>query len=312
MGPFGGRDEVRVRRGRTAPVVLLADHDPEFRASVAFHLALAGYPVIEADSVSDVVSEARSQRPDVMVVADELDDSDVTELLALLTGQPALADIPVITVSSESGADRLALCLARGARDHVRREDGPEALLARVDAVLRTDVELEWLRRRNAELEFLGTVDPLTGLVNRRHLEDEIVRLAAGATRHSLPLSVVMARADVLPPPPPRSQHTREAAILRELACLAAAVRRADDVAGVWDSRTLVVLLPVTPIEGARAFAGRLRSVISAAPMRVADELIPLTLSCAVAAVEEPAGVLDALERTILAIEAVGGDGLGG
>jgi len=314
MEPFIDHDDGRSRPGRRheVPIVLLADHDPDFRATMTFHLALAGYPVIEAESVADVVAEARSHRPDVMIVADELDNSDVAELLAILADQPTLAAIPVITVSSDPGSERLATCLAQGARDHVRREDGAVALMARVEAVLRADLELEWLRRRNAELEFLGTVDPFTGLINRRHLEDELERLAAGAVRHNLPLSVVMARADLLPPPPVHARNTREDAILRELACLVAAARRTDDVAGVWDPRTVVVLLPVTPLEGARVFAERLRKVISVAPVRAADELIPLTLSCAVTAVAEPAGLLDGLERTIRAIEAAGGDGLSG
>jgi two-component system, cell cycle response regulator len=318
-------------------VVLLADHDPEYRASIAFHLALAGYPVVQAQSVAEVVRAGRAHRPGLMIVADEFDERDVTDLFAILAGQPSLADIPVITVSSEPGSDRLAQCLANGARDHVARAEGATALMARVDAVLRADVELDWLRRRNAELEFLGTVDPFTGLINRRHLEDELHRLAAGAARHGLPLSVVMARADVLPPPPPHAKGTRDAAILRELACLVAAARRTDDVAAVWDGRTVVVLLPVTPIDGARVFGERLRAVISAAPLRVGEELIPLTLSCAVAAVAGSAAgsaagsvagsaagsaagvevpdageVFDTLERMLLAVEAGGGDALSG
>jgi two-component system cell cycle response regulator len=309
---FNDRGEARVRRGRTTPVVLLADHDPEFRASIAFHLALAGYPVIEVDSVSRVMRQAQTHRPDVMIVADEFDNRSVDDLLAELVRRPELADIPVITVSSEPGSDRLALCLAQGARDHVRREDGAGTLMARIDAVLRADEELDWLRRRNAELEFLGTVDPFTGLINRRHLEDELIRLAAGAARHDLDFSVVMARADALPARSHRAREARDAAILRELACLVAAARRTDDVAAVWDERTIVILLPMTPIDGARIFADRLRGVIGAAPVRAVDELIPLTLSCAVATVGDPIGLLDELERTVGAIEAAGGDAVGG
>jgi len=194
----------------------------------------------------------------------------------------------------------------------VRREDGAGTLMARVDAVLRADEELDWLRRRNAELEFLGTVDPFTGLINRRHLEDELIRLAAGAARHDLDFSVVMARADALPAPAHRAREARDAAILRELACLVAATRRTDDVAAVWDERTIVILLPMTPIDGARIFADRLRGVIGAAPVPAADELIPLTLSCAVATVGDPIGLLDELERTVGAIEAAGGNAVGG
>ena len=65
-------------------MVLLADHDPEFRASIAFHLALAGYPVIQAQSVSEVVRAGRTHRPGLMIVADEFDERDIVDLFAIL------------------------------------------------------------------------------------------------------------------------------------------------------------------------------------------------------------------------------------
>jgi two-component system cell cycle response regulator len=314
VGPEDPDNADRLTGSRTVgqAVVLLADERADFRATIAFHLAMAGYPVVEAGSVAGAVSRSRSVRPDLVVVSDSLGSHDIAHLLATIAEQPELADVPVITLSSESGSDRLVECLSNGARDHVRRQDGAEELLARIDAVLRADDELERLRRRNAELEFLGTVDPLTGMSNRRHLEEELDRLAAGAARHGLPLSVVMVRVDDLPGErAPTSE--RWAAIQRELAYLVAAVRRTDDHAGVWDARSFVVLLPVTSIDGARAFAGRLRGVVSAAPLRCDDDLVPVTLSCAVAEVDdEPTSTFVRLELEILAQQAAGGDGVRG
>jgi diguanylate cyclase (GGDEF)-like protein len=257
-----------------------------------------------------VVARSRAVHPDVVIVSDALGDLDVAHILGTIADHPDLVDVPVITLSSEPGPERLVECLSHGARDHVRRQDGADELIARVDAVLRAGEEMERLRRRNAELEFLGTVDPLTGMANRRHLEEELDRLAAGAGRHSLALSAVMARADDLPPPSlPGTRLQRRDAIQRELAYLVAAVRRADDLAGVWDERTFVILLPVTPLEGARSFAERLRAVVNAAPVRCGDELIPLTLSCACAEVgDDPEGILRRLELGVRSVQAGGGD----
>jgi diguanylate cyclase (GGDEF)-like protein len=296
-------------------VVLLADDHEDFRASIAFHLALAGYPVVEARTVSAAVSRSRAIHPDVVIVSDDLGNHDVAHILGTFADQPNLTDVPVITLSSEPGSARLVECLAQGARDHVRRQDGAEELVARIDAVLRADEELERLRRRNAELEFLGTIDPLTGMANRRHLEDELDRLGAGAQRHGLPFSAVMVRVDepayrIDEGGVGRRSRQRET-VQRELAYLVAAVRRTDDFTGVWDDRTFVILLPMTTLEGARAFAGRVRAVVGAAPIRCGDNYLPITVTCACAAVEtDTSEALRTLELGVLNAQAAGGDAI--
>ncbi len=298
--------------GPAQPVVLVADDHEEFRATIAFHLALAGYPVVEAATLADAVARAADVRPELIVASDSLGKQDVTEILGMFGEDVNLAGVPVITVSSEAGADRLAKCLAHGARDHVTRQDGAVALLARIDAVLRADEELERLRRRNAELEFLGAVDPTTGLAHRRLLEEELDRMAAGANRHGVALSAVMARIDPLPPAPTAGARIRRGeAVLRELAYLVASVRRTDDYAGVWDARTFVILLPMTKADGAEVFAERLRSVVKAAPLRCDDALLPVTLSCACTEVDgDQEAAVRRLEMAVLEAEAAGGDSL--
>jgi PleD family two-component response regulator len=292
------------------PIVLLADDRSDDRESIAFHLAMAGYPVVQAGSVDKVIEELHRARPDLVVVSDDLDHRLVGDLIALIEDASDPGDVPVITLSDDPGSHRLVECLAGGARDHVRRGAGAEELIARIDAALRTDEELERLRRRNAELEFLGAVDSLTGMANRRGLEEELERLAAGAARHHLALSAVMVRA-ALPEGAgsPRVRADRVEALRRELGYLVTAVRRTDDLSGVWDQHCFVVLLPLTPLEGARVFAERMRSVVAAAPLRYGDELVPVTLSCGYAEVgPDTSGVLAALEAVVDRVEAAGGD----
>jgi len=292
------------------PVVLLADDHADARETIAFHLAMAGFPVVQAGSIEGAVEELHRTHPDIVVVSDELGHQPVADLIAVITDESDGGGIPVITLSDDPGSLRLAECLADGARDHVRREAGAEELIARIGAVLRTDDELERLRRRNDELEFLGAVDVLTGMANRRGLEEELDRLAAGAVRHHVALSAVMARAKIAAGGGTRrARAERDEALRRELGYLVTAVRRTDDFSGVWDPRTFVVLLPLTAVEGARAFAERLRSVVAAAPLRHGEELVPVTLSCAYTEVgPDTAELLPALEAIVHGVEDAGGD----
>jgi diguanylate cyclase (GGDEF)-like protein len=290
--------------GTTEPVVLLADERVDVRETIAFHLAMAGFPVVQAGSFDAVVDELHRGRPDVVVVADDLGGGGVEDLLVTITKQPELDGVPVITLSEDPTSGRLAACLALGARDHVRRQDGAEELIARIDAVLRVDDELERLRRRNAELEFLAAIDPLTGMANRRGIEEELDRLAAGAIRHHLPLSVVMARLDDFGTDPTVRDHVR-----REVGYLVGSARRTDDFAGAWDGRTFALLLPMTPLAGAKAFASRLHAVVGAAPVRHEDGAVPVTLSCAYAQVRaDVEAVFPALETAVSLVQAAGGD----
>lgn len=295
-----------------APTVLLVDDQQLHRTSVAFHLAMAGYPVEQTCSVAEALSRSVSARPDLVIVSDAMADHDIADVLASLAEQPELVDVPVITLSSDPGNQRLLECLRVGARDHVRRQDGADVLVARVDALLRTEDELGRLRRRNAQLEFLGAMDPVTGMANRHHIEDELDRLSAGASRHRVSLSAVMVRVDYRTQPAGAANRVRRRqSILREVAFLVASVCRAEDTPGIWDDHTFLVLLPLTRCLGARSFAVRLRAVVDAAPVRCGNEILPLTLSSAYCEVDAATpAILARLEQGVGPVAAARGDGI--
>jgi two-component system cell cycle response regulator len=307
-GAGHGPDDEAVPEER---VVLLADPHTETRETIAFHIAMAGYPVVQAGSVDRAIEELHRVHPDLIVLSDDLgQDQPVGDVIALLDDEADEGRVPVITLSDDPGRERLVECLAVGARDHVRRGAAPDELIPRIDAVLRSGDELERLRQRNTELEFVAALDPVTGMANRRGLEEELDRLAAGAARHHIALSAVMARAAVPPVSgPPLARDQRREGVRRELGYLVSSVRRADDFAGVWDARTFAVLLPLTAGEGAAVLAERLRAVVAAAPVRYGDEDIDVTVSCAFTDVGADTGrVFPALEATVAQVESEGGD----
>jgi diguanylate cyclase (GGDEF)-like protein len=140
------------------------------------------------------------------------------------------------------------------------------------------------LRRRQAELEILSSTDALTGLANRgtffRRLDDEL----ANARRHGYAVSVVMIDADHFKNINDTHGHVVGDRVLRELAALVSAALREGDVAARYGGEELAVLLPHTPLEGARVVAQRL--VERARTVAFAGRT--LSVSAGVAAVEPP------------------------
>ena len=73
--------------------------------------------------------------------------------------------------------------LRLGAHDYLRKPFEPSELLARVHAAVRSKALQDELRLRNAELELASRTDALTGLHNRRHLEEQLQQLATAGDR---------------------------------------------------------------------------------------------------------------------------------
>jgi len=109
------------------------------------------------------------------------------------------------------------------------------------------------LRRANedkdallAELHRQTREDPLTKLLNRRALDDELERECARAGRHDRPLSVVLLDIDHFKRINDEHSHeTGDAALVALATCLAAA-RRQDDIVARLGGEEFVLLLPET------------------------------------------------------------------
>ncbi len=108
-------------------------------------------------------------------------------------------------------------------------------------------------------LREMDTADLLTGVANRRHF------LAAAASEHTrwrrygAPLSLLMAEIDGFDVTP--TDQDRSAALTRTATVCRRLVREVDLVARL-DGPTIVILLPSTPLDGARVIAERIRAAM--------------------------------------------------
>lgn len=163
-----------------------------------------------------------------------------------------------------------------------------EALLAqqRANAELEKKVEerTEALRKANTILEELSETDVLTGLKNRRYLDEAGKREYVRCFRYRRPVSLVFVDLDHFKSLNDTHGHLIGDDCLRTVAgILTSAVIRDSDVIARYGGEEFCLLLPETEIEGASAVAERIRRLIEQEEFLVAGKRIPLTASFGVA-----------------------------
>ncbi|MDD2088745.1 sensor domain-containing diguanylate cyclase [Pseudomonas guariconensis] len=139
----------------------------------------------------------------------------------------------------------------------------------------------ELRRRHEAEqcLATLAATDSLTGLANRRHLDQVLRQEWARAQRNRQPLAILMVDVDHFKAFNQRHGHAGGDHALREVAhTLEHCIRRPADLAARYGGEEFQVVLPETDLAGARLLAERIRAQVEALPTFAGDER-PVTVS---------------------------------
>ncbi len=131
-------------------------------------------------------------------------------------------------------------------------------------------------------------LDGLTGVFNRKHLEERIAAELAYATRHKTKLSVVIIDVDHFKKVNDTYGHLGGDAVLRAVATLFGAGLRAEDVLARYGGEEFVILLRATSAPQAVELAERLRKKIEATAIPFEGRDIRITSSAGVAANDEP------------------------
>jgi len=135
--------------------------------------------------------------------------------------------------------------------------------------------------------------DGLTGLPNRRSIDDTLKRMAAHAERTSTPLGVVLLDLDHFKQVNDLFGHEKGDEVLAAVGVAITSNLRASDFAGRFGGEEFILVLPDTDRDGAVTLAENMREAI--AGLEVAGVSRRITASLGVAALPE-----DAPEPTLL------------
>jgi two-component system, cell cycle response regulator len=152
--------------------IVVAEDSALLRAVACRALIEHGYEVHDAADGVEAIEYVRTHRPDVVLCDLAMPRLDGYGVLEAIKADPAIAETPVVFLTSHTRSDQAAEGLRRGAYDYLRKPfDGVE-LIARMQAAVRT-------KRLQDELQRLLSTDALTDLANRRLAEQALTAAIA-------------------------------------------------------------------------------------------------------------------------------------
>lgn len=144
-------------------------------------------------------------------------------------------------------------------------------------------------------LEEQAHIDPLTGIANRRRLEQEARDEVERARRFNRPLSLMIMDLDHFKGVNDRYGHPFGDKVLRTLADLGRANLRQTDLFARVGGEEFVVLMPETTAEAAAQLGERLRGLLAATPVIDGEHAVTVTVSVGIAAHGQDAPTMEAL-----------------
>ena len=285
----------------TTATVMIADDSLLIRAVVQAGLEAEGYQVIQAHDGQAALDQCRLGPPDVILLDVVMPGLDGYQVLAALKADKNLSHIPVVFLTGRTHMNDVVAGLRAGAHDYLKKPFEPEELLARVGSALHVKQLQDELRDRNEALDKISRTDTLTGIHNRRHVDDELTRRHADALRHRDPLSILLLDIDHFKHVNDTYGHPAGDQVLREFAGRLSAELRIGDTAGRWGGEEFLVILPRTDLPGATEVAERIRATTAATPITADQQQISITVSvgCATGRDESPKHLLDRVDALL-------------
>jgi len=245
--------------------VLLVEDDADYSNLVTMkltHSDLGDFSVQTAVSMKEFKNKIDAERPDIILSDLGLPDSDGLETFRKVSALAGEIPIVVLTGSSDSAVGVEAVSL--GAQDYLVKVSVRGDLLVHsiLHAIERNRLTCE-LKRANEKLEKLADTDPLTGLLNRRGLEQVLTREFAYKKRYGTNFHMVMIDLDDFKSINERFGHSGgDSALLKVAESIKAAIRPTDYAARIGGDEFLVLLVHAENAEDVIKVADRLRLAI--------------------------------------------------
>jgi len=268
------------------PRVLVVDDQPAnlrvlgeaLRVDYDVRIATSGEKALEL--------AATPEGPDLILLDVVMPGMDGYEVIRRLKDDPLTSRIPVIFVTSLGEEDDEYKGLTLGAVDYLAKPVHLPIALTRI----RTHVDL---KRKTDQLEQFALRDGLTGVPNRRCLDERLELEWRRAARGRRPLSFIIGDVDQFKSFNDHYGHAAGDDCLRRVAAaLAGCMRRGMDLLARYGGEEFAALLPETDETGALTVAETMRAAVEALGLshEHSDAAPVVTLSLGVATLIPEAG----------------------
>jgi len=266
--------------------VLVADDSRIYRKLVEQTLSEKQYAVLFAKSGREAINLFSEHQPSLVITDWMMPDLSGIELCEHIRSHTRQSYTYLIILTGITEKNKLVKGLAAGADDYLTKPFHSDELLARV-GVGRRIVELHrQLEAKNLLLEELALTDPLTGLPNRRAIEDWATRQLSGAARYGFSFLVVLADLDHFKTVNDVHGHNAGDVVLKKFSEILKTNSRRSDICGRIGGEEFLFVLTHTTQENARVVVERIRAELEAAKFDFDGSSLTVTASFGLAGFE--------------------------
>jgi two-component system cell cycle response regulator len=169
-------------------------------------------------------------------------------------------DSAVIFIAQEYNIDELTICFDTGGNDYIAKPINPDELLKRVAMHGTTKQKIDEMRHRSDKLASIATIDPLTKISSRIHMQTLVQQQIQLFSRYGDPVSLIYMRILELNKVNALVGYTKGDQLIVRFVKRVKEVIRSSDSFGRWIGGDFVLMLPKTDAPSAKIVAKKLNN----------------------------------------------------
>ncbi|MCV9939810.1 PleD family two-component system response regulator [Boseaceae bacterium BT-24-1] len=268
--------------------------------------ALSAFHSIETEpDAQAALTRAAEGDFEIVLVSLDLQNYDGLRLCSQLRSLERTRNLSVLLLGEAEDRARVLRGLEIGAHDFLVRPIDRNELLARARTLVRRKRFAERLRDSVQSSMEMAVMDQLTGLHNRRYLDSRLSVLFDESALRARALSLLVLDVDRFKVVNDSWGHDAGDEVLREFADRIRACTRGIDLVARMGGEEVVVVLPDTALDAARAVAERIRQRVEGEPFQIQRGQRSITVTVSIGVASRRAGDAGPVEMMKRADEAV-------
>lgn len=263
--------------------VLVVDDSPVYRKLVEQVLSAEPYALRFACNGAEAMSLFLEHSPCIVITDWMMPDFSGPELCQRIREHNARPYTYIILMTSNTEKENLVKGLGAGADDYLTKPFDPSEMLARMGVARRIIQLNRELDAKTRKLEEAARTDPLTGLPNRRAIEEWATKQLRGAARHGFSLWVVVGDVDNFKTVNDSFGHDAGDMVLKTFAEILKKNTRASDIAGRLGGDEFLMVLTHVEGDDIETVVNRLREQFAALCFPFQGKSISATASFGIA-----------------------------
>ena len=263
--------------------ILVVD-DSRTQREIIANTVMGAFPfarLLCAENGEEAVSIVKREHPSIVLmdwVMSGMSGVEACSILSKTNGEvhgdnPFVRSLSYIVIMTTRRIDSdIIEAFSCGADDFIRKPPKIEELAARIGVGLRMVTANKAVIEQQKSLEFVARIDKLTGLYNRKHIDDTLEVMLALCIRNGRGFSVGICDIDNFKQVNDTYGHLFGDIVLSEMAKLFRDNIRSTDIVGRWGGDEFFFIFPETSKEGATQVVKRIRNVVKLAAFSVPQE----------------------------------------